>query len=305
MKGTPSPRRYFDTLHPVTLLVYFLFALIPAMTVSHPGIQAAAVLGGTALLFLISGCRSARTTLLFALPAAVFCMLINALFTHRGITVLFYFPTGNPCTLESLLSGLSLAAALFSAVVLFAVLSRVMTSEKLICLFGTVSPALALVLSMALRFLPHYKQRLTDITAANAGISSRLQPQTAHPPVGKEPGTRIRQAKDGLSLFSALFAISTEESLAVADAMRARGYGCGIPRSAYTVYRITRRDIGILGVLLFCSVPLLYAICSGALSWDYYPYLHGSADLRAVLLSVCFYSVGMLMPMILSKVNHA
>ena len=131
MASGPFARRYFDTLHPLTLLCYFVYALIPAMSVSHPVLQTAAVMCGMLLLFAVTGFRAARTTLLFCIPAAAFCMLINALFTHRGITVLFYFPSGNPCTLESLLSGLSLGMTLLSAMLFFAVLSRVMTPEKL------------------------------------------------------------------------------------------------------------------------------------------------------------------------------
>ena len=305
MASGPFARRYFDTLHPLTLLCYFVYALIPAMIVSHPVLQTAAVMCGMLLLFAVTGFRAARTTLLFCIPAAAFCMLINALFTHRGITVLFYFPSGNPCTLESLLSGLSLGMTLLSAMLFFAVLSRVMTTEKIVCLFGSVSPALALVLSMSLRFLPHYRQRMSDISAAKAGIApTALLPQEGRRGLSSLKSAAAK-AKDGLGLFSALFAVSTEESLAAADSMRARGYGCGISRTAYSVYTVTQRDVLIRTVLLVCAVPTLYSLCADALSWEYYPYLHGTQDTFSVMLTVCFYSVGILMPVILSNHNHA
>ncbi|MBQ7983249.1 MAG: energy-coupling factor transporter transmembrane protein EcfT [Clostridia bacterium] len=286
-------RRGLDDAHPAAVLAYFLFALLPAMLSAHPGIQLSALIGAPLMLFCICGVRTARSVLCFAVPAALLCALINALFTHRGITVLFYFPSGNPCTLESLLSGASMAVTLLTVLCFTAMLSRIFTADKTVCLFGNISPSLALVLSMSLRFLPHYRRRLTAIRDAETGLGYAL----AHRHL-------LSRARAGLSLFSALFTVSTEESLDIADSMRARGWGCGCRRTAYALLRFTGRDAAFVSVLVLCALPLLWGFDAGALSWSYYPYPHGAQPLSASVLPTVFYFIGVFSPVLLTRYSH-
>lgn len=60
---------------------------------------------------------------------------------------------------------------MFSAVILwFECFNVVMTSDKLLCLFGRLSPSVSLLLSMALRFVPKFGRKIRSIDAARAQI---------------------------------------------------------------------------------------------------------------------------------------
>ena len=68
-----------------------------------------------------------------------------------------YLKNGNPLTLESILYGLAAGIMLVSVLNWFSCYQVVMTSDKFIYLFGKVIPAMSLIFSMVLRFVPKFK----------------------------------------------------------------------------------------------------------------------------------------------------
>ena len=118
------------------------------------------------------------------LPMMVVAALVNPAFNHEGATILTYLPSGNPLTLESILYGAAAAAMLAAVVTWFSCYTAVMTSDKFVYLFGRVIPALSLVLSMTLRFVPKFQAQLQVVSEAqrcigrdvsNGGVLRRLR----------------------------------------------------------------------------------------------------------------------------------
>ena len=70
--------------------------------------------------------------------------LINPLFNQNGMTVLLFI-NDTPITLEALVYGIFSSLTLVSVIVWFFTFSSVMTSEKIIYIFGRISPKTALV----------------------------------------------------------------------------------------------------------------------------------------------------------------
>lgn len=92
--------------------------------------------------------------------------LLNPLFNHKGATVITYLGSGNPLTLESILYGLAAAAMLVTVISWFSCYNAVMTSDKFVYLFGRIIPALSLIFTMVLRFVPRFKAQLQAVSAA-------------------------------------------------------------------------------------------------------------------------------------------
>lgn len=100
--------------------------------------------------------------------------LINPAFNHEGVTILTYLDNGNPLTLESITFGAASATMLITVISWFSCYNAVMTSDKFIYLFGKLIPALSLIFSMVLRFVPTFKaqfQRVSDSQNVLAEIS--------------------------------------------------------------------------------------------------------------------------------------
>ena len=207
---------------------------------------------------------------------ALLAALVNPAFVHQGATILTYFPSGNPLTLESILYGCASGVLLAAVVLWFVCVTDVITSDKVVYLFGRIIPALSLLLSMTLRFVPQFTRRLRTVAQAQRRL-------------GRDAGRGSvrRRLREAMRVFSIVVTWSLESGLIAADSMRGRGYG--LPgRTAFALYRLDRRDAAMLLWLGFCGLYLLGGGLAGGLAFQYYPLLSAGA---VTPLTVSFFAV--------------
>lgn len=274
-------RDTFSDYHPLVNLVYFVLVLGFSMVFMHPGFLLLSLLGATAYAAKVCKRKALRSAGAFLLPAVLMIVIINPVFNHQGITILCYLPRGNPLTLESILYGIA-AATLFAAVLLwFSCFTAVMTSDKFIYLFGRIIPALSLLLSMALRFLPRCKAQFDTVREAQEGIGLS----------GEDAGL-FRRLKSAFSAFSATVTWALENAIETADSMKSRGWGLH-GRTSFSIYRFTARDKKLLLWLAFCGLYIFCGSLAGGLSWRWYPSIRGvlvgplSVSIQLVALALC------------------
>ena len=158
-------RSGFARLHPLVDLTFFVLVLAFAMFLSHPAVQLAGLVCAALFALRCTG-RGFGRRMAMLLPLMLLAAVVNPLVSHQGVTVLFRFPSGNACTLESLLYGISAAVRLGTAVLWFMGWNAVMTSDKFVYLFGRILPSLSLTLSMGLRFVPRLLRRTREVAQA-------------------------------------------------------------------------------------------------------------------------------------------
>ena len=269
-------RDAFSSYHPLVNFVYFALVLLFSMFLMHPACLLISLIGGIAYNISLNGHRAVRFQLRYMLPMAVLAAIINPAFNHEGATLLCYLPSGNPLTLESILYGI--AAALLLAAVLnwFSCWTAVMTSDKFVYLFGRVIPALSLVLSMTLRFVPKFKAQFAVVKQAQKCVGRDT-----------ENGSLFCRMKNAVTILSIVVTWSLENAIQTADSMKSRGYGL-TGRTAFSIYRFDERDKAALGWLTFCGFYLFCGWRAGALHWRFYPTLRGAA---ATPFTVSFFLV--------------
>lgn len=271
----------FGELHPAVGFAFFALVLAITMTASHPVILLCSLFGG--LAYALFSFPNALRELRFIPILAVLTAVINPLFSHEGMTILAYFPSGNPLTLESIVAGLCSAIMLSAVVCWFYSLTRVLTSDKFIWLFGRAAPALSLVLSMTLRFVPHFASQLREAYDAELLISC--------------PKNRFERLKSAISALSGSVTRALEASIETADSMRSRGYGLK-NRTAYTTYRLDDRDKGMLTIILLSGgFALSGQLCKG-LYWRSYPTLRSVEPSRFTIGFFAAFAVLALTPFI-------
>ena len=158
-------RSGFARLHPLVDLTFFVLVLAFAMFLSHPAVQLAGLVCAALFALRCTG-RGFGRRMAMLLPLMLLAAVVNPLVSHQGVTVLFRFPSGNACTLESVLYGISAAVRLGTAVLWFMGWNAVMTSDKFVYLFGRILPSLSLTLSMGLRFVPRLLRRTREVAQA-------------------------------------------------------------------------------------------------------------------------------------------
>lgn len=230
-------------LHPVSLIISLASALAYAIS--------------------LNGRKMVRFSLTALLPMMLLAAVVNPVFNHAGATILTYLPTGNPLTLESIVYGIAAALMLASVLMWFSCYTAVMTSDKFVYLFGRVIPALSLVLSMTLRFVPKFRAQFQVVSEAQRCV-------------GRDPsdGSLLQRMKNAITILSIMVTWSLENAMETADSMKSRGYG--LPgRTAFSIYRLDDRDKLALLWLCFCGFYILSGSIVGGLDWRYYPTIKG------------------------------
>ena len=249
----------FSGYHPTINFLYYALVLLFSMCLMHPVYLAISLTGALAYDIYLKGRKAVRFAVMGLLPMAAVAALVNPAFNHEGQTILTYLPGGNPLTLESMLYGVAAAVMLASVVLWFSSYNEVMTSDKFVYLFGRVIPALSLVLSMALRFIPKFKSQMDVVAEAQSCIGRDTK-----------TGSVIRRVSNAIKIFSIMVTWSLENAIETADSMRSRGYG--LPgRTAFSIYRFDDRDKAALAWLIFCSAYLLSGWMAGGTYFRYYP----------------------------------
>jgi len=256
-------RDTFAGYHPVVNFLYFVTVIAFSMIFMHPVCLILSAACAAAYSIYLSGKKAVRFNLLFMLPMFVVAALFNPAFSHAGVTILTYLPDGNPLTLESVIYGIGAAAMLCAVIAWFSCYSAVMTSDKFVYLFGRVIPAISLILSMTLRFVPRFTAQMKVVSNAQKCVGRDAS-----------TGSIIQRARNGIAILSIMITWSLENAIETADSMRSRGYGLK-GRTAFSIYRFDRRDGAMLIFLLLCAGYIILGAMLGAISWRYYPSMKG------------------------------
>ena len=252
-------RDTFSSCHPVINFLYFGLVLLFTMCFDHPLARGVTLLGALCYALYLNGNKTVRLCIRFLLPMLLLTAIINPAFSHEGVTILRYLPSGNPLTLESIFFGLGASLMLIAVILWFSCYNAVMTSDKFVYLFGRIIPALSLVLSMTLRFVPKFAAQAKAVSEAQRCVGRDTR-----------TGTLLQRIKNGVTIISILVTWALENAIETADSMRGRGYG--LPgRTAYSIYRFDERDKMALLWLGFCGLSTIAAWIAGGFYWRWYP----------------------------------
>ncbi len=267
---------HLSSLHPAALALYFVSVLAVTMFSSNPVFSAFALLSGIVCLLQQKKALPTAKEVGYCLLLFVLISVTNPLFSHRGVTVLF-FMNGNPVTLESLLYGLYLAGTMLAVLAWFQCVNLVMTTDQHLFLWGRISPKLALLLSFALRFVPLLRSQGVRIRAAQRTMGLYASDAFAD------------KLKGTARVYSALITWSLEFAVDMGASMKARGYGLK-PRSRYALYSFRKRDAFMMVLIAVLDSVILWSLSTGRLNFAFYPAIsYGRIDFCTVLAAMSFF----------------
>lgn len=272
----------FKSVHPFSAFIFFVFAFILSMTASHPALLGLCLLSGLVYDIKLNGKKALSFFLKFIIPMMLLITVLNAVFSHYGVTVLFTMHNGNSFTLEALVFGFVFSLRTASALLWLDCFNEIITSDKFIFLFGRVSPKAALVISMVLRFIPLIRSQSEDIKKAEKGVGNL--------PTEADFISKVRHSARRLSI---LISWTLEKGIDTSDSMRARGYGL-LGRTSYNSYIFSLKDLLMLILSLACVAGLF--IANESLKATYNPIIDvPMPDVFSVIIIVVFI-INLLLP---------
>lgn len=240
----------FYAYHPLVNFVYFILAMVFALWLLHPFYTSLSLFCALLNAGMMGGKKSVRYALFFGFPVILLIAVLNPLFVHRGMTILFYMGH-NPVTLESILYGLCSAGSLGSVLFWGNCYNQILTADKNLYLLSRVSPALSLTAVLSLRMMDRLIRQYRTISAVQ-------QLTTRHMTAGRG----WRRLTHPMRCISILLSFAMEDGLQMAASMKARGYGVASRRTAFSLFRFRRRD----GMLLACMLALAGVVMVGTMA---------------------------------------
>ncbi len=249
----PTP---FDSWHVAVPATLFAGTAVLTMLAVQPVLVALSLGGACAFSLLARGVRATARGLAWQLPLLALVCVLNPFFSASGSTLLFKVGPRSVYA-ESLAYGATMGALLVATVLWFEGAATVLAQDRLLALSGRRARALPLVASMASQLVPQMLDRAKTVRATVAACTA----------AGQRPGLRDELARTSTMLLT----WSLEDSVERADAMRARGWESGRPRTSYRLERLRRRDVvalaGVAGLLVACAA-CAWQLCA---AWRFYP----------------------------------
>lgn len=238
----------FGSVHPVSAFTLYVFIFIMSMTASHPLTLLSSLACATIYDIKLRGKKAISFFIKFIIPVCIFSGLINGFFNNSGETILFLLPWGKNFTLEGVIYGLIFALRTACVLIWLFSFNEVITNDKIIYLFGKISPKTALIVSMALRFIPLIIKQSEEISKAQKGIGAKGAQKSF-----------IKRMSNASKRLSILVSWTLERGIDTMHSMAARGYGLK-GRTTYSPFIFRIKDLfillaGISGVIAGFFIP--------------------------------------------------
>ncbi len=219
----------YEGLHPGVIISYYVSMLILVIWSGHPAffLILFVMMGGC--ICLTSGIRQFAKDMLYSVLIALACMIINPLFNHRGVSLLFQIGSIR-ITKEATIYGGYMALLFLTSLLLFSAFSHVMTSEKIMTLTGRRFPSFSLLFSMILRMVPRVSHDYREMMAVHRG--------------------RVK-------VWSALISKLMEDAVERSIAMRQKRYNSG-KRTSYMARKFGTLDFFVLIYIAIFTVYFVF-----------------------------------------------
>ena len=280
----------FASYHPAVLMLYFVAVLLVAMFTQNPVLLVLALLGAVSFCTLLERPKDFLHNMAFYIPLFLMIAVTNPLFSHNGVTPLFFL-NGNPVTLEAVLYGLDIAAMLVAVMYWFKCYNHIMTSEKILFLFGKVIPKLSLLLSTALRFVPLFKAQIKKIHQAQKAMGLYAS------------NSYVDKLRSAVRVFSAMLTWALENAIDTGSSMKARGYGLK-GRSHFALFRFTAWDGLLSGTVAFLLTLTLLGTALKETVFSFYPRITALSSSPIAVLAYLAFGLLVFFPFLLEIVEN-
>ena len=267
----------FSDCNPIVNFVFYIGVFVMGVFFVHPLFLVCSVIFSLSYFVLIK--KNRRKFIIRMMGLSIMLSIVNPLFNTQGEKVLFTYFGGRPYTFEAFCYGIALAAMFVTIITWFTTYNQVMTSDKFLYCFGRLTPSISLILTMVMRMVPNFQNKIEYIVCARKCIGKSV-----------ENATRQEKFEHGVVIVSALTSWALEDGVIMADSMKSRGFGMG-KRSSFSIYRMRALDKQLLILIGILIITILICAFNGGMAVDYTPQMHisGIDCIWTVLGGICYF----------------
>ena len=233
----------FESCHPMVNLIYFSLVISGTIIFNHPIFLGISFLCGV----VYSVKRCGRKTYIFTSVLILLVIIYGfyySSYNHFGLTILKENMIGNSITMESFVYGIVRGIKIAGLFIWLSCVYSVFTSDKIVYLFGRISPKMSLFLSILLRLFPRLKLETKRINRARMGIGR-----------GVNQGNVFKRIKNIIAVLSILITWFIDAIGSVIESMKNRGSALK-GRKAFSIYRFDNRDRTYV-IVMFANITIV------------------------------------------------
>ncbi len=281
----------FDSYHPIINLIYFVAAITCTVCFKHPIFLTIGYFCAFVYSVKLGGWKMLLLNLAFLLLAFEYAARY-ASYEHFGVTVLAVNMIDNQITLESFVYGLVNGFVFATVCMWCCCIFMLITADKIVYLFGRISPKVSLFISILLRTVPRVKVRAKRIEISREGIGK-----------GIVQGNLWQKFLHLLSLISILITWTMEDFLESSNSMKSRGYSLR-GRTAFSIYRFDNRDRSLIIVFFWCLTVIGMGVLLNQTTMYFDPMLIMNPITSLSYVFYAVYALFLLLPMGLQIVGE-
>lgn len=275
----------FSSFHPTILFLYYLLVIFISMFTMNPVILGCSLVGSILFFSMMNSPRAILKDIIYYFLVFILIAITNPIFSHNGETVLFFL-NDKPVTVEAIIYGIAIGTMLIAVIFWSKSYSQVMTSDKFVYLFGRAIPKLSLVLSMALRFIPMFKEQIKRVNQVQKTLGLYSSDSITD------------RVLSGIRVLNSVLTWSLENAINQADSMKSRGYGLK-GRTNFSLFKFDKRDMTILIAIILISVIIVLGFAFNIFEFYYYPAISTLKLSRVGILEYIFIFILMILPFII------
>ena len=265
-------------------LIYFVAAITCTVCFKHPIFLTIGYFCAFVYSVKLGGWKIFLLNMVFLLLAFGYAARY-ASYEHFGVTVLAVNMIDNEITLESIVYGLVNGFVFATVCMWCCCIFMLITADKIVYLFGRISPKLSLFVSILLRTVPRVKVRAKRIEISREGIGK-----------GIVQGNLWQKFLHLLSLISILITWTMEDFVESSNSMKSRGYSLR-GRTAFSIYRFDNRDRSLVIVFFWCLTVIGMGVLLNQTTMYFDPMLIMNPITSLSYVFYAVYALFLLLPM--------
>ena len=235
----------FELCHPAVNFIYFVSVIAGMIFFQHPVFLGISYACACAYSIKRNKWRALIFNLLM-IPLVIAYGLYYSSYNHFGLTLIKQNMIGNRLTVESLVYGMVLGSVITGVMVWLSCVYSIFTTDKVVYLFGKVSPRLSLFLAITLRMVPRIKKEAQKINRAQQGIGR-----------GINQGPWYHRSGNAIRIISMLLTWLIDSLTTCSESMQNRGSTLR-GRTAFSIYRFDNRDRAyVIALFLFLTITMM------------------------------------------------
>ena len=289
------------SIHPGVYLLYYFIMVLFAFIFSDPYFVVTFLALILVLISLQGVSSELKNILKFYIPLSILILILNPLLNRTGAHKIYLW-SNFFVTYEAIAYGVIMTLALLIVILVFSSYNRSVSYQEMLYIFSKKLPIIAMIIVMALRFIPLINSRAIEVqklnNLKNNGIemerdsdesndsddsnsldldqfNSNINTDYDSKIVNKLKSNKrvaaiIKEAKTLGKIMGITVSWSLEESMFTAKSMKARGYNA-TERTSYLSYKFGNADYAFMALIIVTVGIIIVGLLKGVGMINIYP----------------------------------